>query len=286
MIGSILAHLPLAAGFTWFQLLPGIGDASLGETLHMSDPAHVWVVPTVWVACFAVIGLALAARGSLARAMAKEGPERFIPDSGFSPRALLEVFVESFYGLVESTVGKKEAKVFFPLSAGLFLYIVTLNLMGLVPGTLPATEVFSNNLAMAITVFVVFNYAGLTRNGFAYVKHLWGPIFLMGFLLFPIELLGLFIRPFSLTVRLTANLFADHLVVGTFRRVGGDYLGLLGSLLIPVPFYALGLFVCILQGFVFSLLTTVYVGMSTADMSHGHDDGHGDGHDSKSPAHH
>lgn len=274
--------LPFASGFTWFQFIPGVGDGSLGRALHLVDPDTAWVIPTTWFACLAALGLAFVARSALDRELAKEGPERFIPAASFSPRALLEVFVESFWGLVEGIVGKKEAGNFFPLAAGIFLYIVVMNLMGLVPGTLPATEIFSNNLSMAIVVFLVFNYAGLSRNGVAYVKHLWGPLFLMGFLLFPIELLGLFIRPFSLTVRLTANMFADHLVVGTFRSVGGDYLGVIGQLLVPVPFYGLGLFVCILQGFVFSLLTTVYVGMSTADMSHGHDDAH----DDKSPAHH
>jgi F-type H+-transporting ATPase subunit a len=171
-------------------------------------------------------------------------------------------------------VGAKEAPRFFPLVGALFLYILSMNLFGLLPGMLPPTEVFSNNLAMALVVFLVFNWAGFTRNGFAYVKHLWGPIWWLGFLLFPIELLGLFIRPFSLTVRLTANMFADHLVAGTFRDIALDFVGPIAAAVVPVPLYFLGFFVCCVQAFVFSILTTVYVGLSTVDMKHGHSDGH------------
>jgi F-type H+-transporting ATPase subunit a len=237
-----------------------------------------------------VLGVAFLARQSLNAAMAKEGPERFIPDPRFSPRALLEIFVEGFYSQVNSIVGAKEAPRFFPLVGALFIYIVSMNLFGLLPGMLPPTEVFSNNLAMALVVFVVFNWAGFTRNGFAYVKHLWGPIFLLGFLLFPIELLGLFIRPFSLTVRLTANMFADHLVAGTFRGLADTYGGFIAASIVPVPLYFLGFFVCLVQAFVFSILTSVYVGLSTVDMRHGHDDDHGgnhnDAHHGHSNAHH
>ena len=56
------------------------------------------------------------------------------------------------------------------------------------------------------------------------------------------------------------------------RDVAGDLVGTIGQVLAPVPFYGLGAFVCMLQAFVYSLLTTVYVSLSTADMSHGHDD--------------
>jgi hypothetical protein len=76
----------------------------------------------------------------LESALKKDGPERFIPDSGFTPRNLLEIFVEGFYNLVEGILGHKEAPRFFPLTGSIFLYIVVSNLMGLIPGLLPATE--------------------------------------------------------------------------------------------------------------------------------------------------
>ncbi len=273
----MIPTIPFASGFTWFQLLPGIGDGGLGRMLGLHDPGESWIIATAWFACFLVLGVALLARMGLNRAIAAEGAERHIPDSGFSVRNVMEVFVEAFQDLVTGLLGAKEAKVFFPLVAGCFLFIATSNLLGLLPGFLPATESFSNNLGMGVTIFLVFNYAGLTRNGLAYVKHLFGPVLLLAWLIFPIELLGLFIRPFTLTIRLTANIYADHMVVSSVRDVGGDMLGMVGALLVPVPFYVLGLFVCLLQAFVFSLLSTVYVSLSTADMSHGHDDNDHDG---------
>ncbi len=282
---ALQALQPMVSGFNWFHFLPGIGDGTLGELLHLQHPSDAWVVPAAWFSVVVVLGLALLARMGLERALAKEGTEKYIPDSGLTARNVLEIFVEGFYGLVEGVVGAKEAANFFPIVGTLFVYLLTSNLLGLIPGNLPVTENFSSNLAMSITVFLMFNYAGLTRNGFEYVKHLWGPIFLIGFLLFPIEVFGLLLRPFSLTVRLTANMYADHLVSGAVRDVAGDLVGVVGMVIAPVPFYALGAFVCLIQAFVYSLLSTVYVGLSTADMSHGHDDHAHDPKDSHHPEH-
>jgi len=273
------AVAPMISGFTWYHYIPGIGDGKLGTALGLHHPTDAWVVPAAWMSCFVVLALAALARMGLQKALSREGSEKFIPDSGLSARNVLEVFVEQYYNLVEGVLGAKEAPKFFPMVGALFLYIVTANLIGLIPGNLPVTENFSSNLAMSLSVFVMFNYAGLSRNGFAYIKHLWGPVFLVGFLLFPIELFGLALRPFSLTVRLTANMFADHLVSGAVRDVAGNLIGTVGQIIAPIPFYGLGAFVCILQGFVYSILSTVYVGLSTADMSHGHDDhDHKDSH--------
>ena len=71
----------------------------------------------------------------------------------------------------------------------------------------------------------------------------------------------------------------QHEISGAVRDVAGNLIGTIGQILAPIPFYGLGAFVCILQGFVYSILSTVYVGLSTADMSHGHDDhDHKDSH--------
>ena len=283
LLSGLFAHTlaPMVSGFSWYNLLPGIGSGGLGHALHLKNVHDAWVIPAAWFGCFIILGLALLARASLNKALSAEGAQKYIPDGGFTPRAVLEVFVEIYFNLVVSVIGTKEAPRFFPLIGALFLYIVTANVIGLFPGMLPATENFSNNVAMAVVVFLVFNYAGLTRNKAEYVKHLAGPIIWLAWLIFPIEVLGLLIRPFSLSLRLSANMYADHLVTGVVRDVGIDLVGLMGGALAPVPFYALGFFVCILQPFVFSLLTAVYIGLSTADMRHGSGDDHG-----HSPSHH
>ncbi len=281
LLGSVVSRtiVPMISGFNWYHFIPGIGDGSVGRSLGLHHELDAWVIPAGWVSCFAVLTLAGLARMGLNKAMAREGSAKYIPDSGVTPRNLLEVFVEQYYAVVEGVLGAKEAPKFFPMVAALFLYIVTANLLGLIPGNLPVTENFSSNLAMSLSVFLMFNYAGLSRNGFAYVKHLAGPVIWLAILIFPIELFGLCLRPASLTIRLSANMVADHLVTGAVRDVAGDFVGTVGRVLAPLPFYGLGAFVCVLQGFVYSILSTVYVGLSTADMSHGHDDhDHKDSH--------
>ena len=280
LIGKALFAGPQVSGFSWFQLLPGFGhDNAAGKALHLVDPHDGWVIVTSWAIVALILGMAVLARMGLERARARTDASRFIPDASLSPRNLFEILTESMWSMVEGILGHKEVAAFFPLVATIFVYILVTNLLGMVPGVLPPTENVSNNFAMAAIVFLVFNWAGLTRNGVAYLKHLGGPIWWMFPFMFALETLGLFIRPASLTIRLTANIFADHLVSGAFRELGTGVLGenaagMLAAVLLPVPLYGLGLFVCLVQAFVFSLLTTIYIGLSTADMHHDSHDSH------------
>ena len=75
----------------------------------------------------------------------------------------------------------------------------------------------------------------------------------------------------TLTIRLSANIFADHLVASVMRGLGESLpvVGAIGAVVLPLPFYFLGLLVCFLQAFVFTLLSTIYIGLAVA-----HDDGH------------
>ena len=264
LIGAVL--LPRCSDFSWFHLLPGIGDGALGHALHLAHAGEAFTVPAAWTVVVLTLGLALLGRAGLRAALAREGAEKYVPDATLTPRNALELFVGTFYELMEGVLGKKDAPIYFPLVATLFCYVLASNLIGLLPGMLPPTEIFSHNAAMAICVFLVFNYVGLQRNGFAYIKHLGGTMPLMFPFLFFIELFGLLIRPFTLSLRLAANMYADHLVVGVSRELGGTFLGAVGSVLVPIPFYGLGLFVCLIQAFVFSLLTAIYIALAAADM--------------------
>ena len=81
----------------------------------------------------------------------------------------------------------------------------------------------------------------------------------------------------SLTVRLGVNIAVDHLLQTIARTLGDTFLGVFGAATLPVPLYFLGLLVCVVQAFVFALLTTIYISLSVA---------HGDGHDDHAHAHH
>jgi F-type H+-transporting ATPase subunit a len=96
----------------------------------------------------------------------------------------------------------------------------------------------------------------------SHLGHLAGPIWWMAWLIFPIELIGNFIRPFSLGVRLFGNMFADEQVAMTIANLAG-MLGLppyFTQFFVPIPIMVLGLFVAVVQAFVFSLLSMVYLG--------------------------
>jgi len=108
---------------------------------------------------------------------------------------------------------------------------------------------------MSIVVFVMYNVYGFKENGVSYLKHFVGPILVLSWLMFPIEVLSHLVRPVSLAVRLMGNMFGDHMVLSIFS-------GLI-PIGIPVIFIALGAFVAVIQALVFTLLSTIYIALST-----------------------
>lgn len=259
-----------ASNFTWYQLVPGFEDGgSVGTALGLHDGHGAFVILTAWGIVFALLGAAFIARMSLQSALAKGGTAAFVPDSGLSIRNIFEVILEWQYDLIHGMIGK-ETKNFFALIATLFLYVLASNLSGFIPGHLPPTENFSHNLALAICVFLVFNYAGLSRQGFGYIKHLAGPILVLSPAFLVLETISLLVRPVSLTVRLGVNISVDHLLQGIARTLGDSFLGVVGAATLPVPLYFLGLLVCVVQAFVFALLTTIYVSLSVAHADEHH----------------
>ena len=121
----------------------------------------------------------------------------------------------------------------------------------------------NTNFAVAITVFVLYNSFGFYRVGPAYARHFWAPPGLpiliapvIGILLLGIELVGHGFRPVTLTLRLFGNMTGDHVAFTTF-------LGLV-PLGVPIIFLALGLLVCAVQAYVFTLLSSVYITLATS----------------------
>lgn len=283
MIHSLLSALlpaatvPLVNAFSWFQLLPGFGENDhLAHSIGLHEQEGLSVMATSWLVVGLVLIFALVARAQLQRVQQRTGTDRYIADDTLTARNAGEILVQGLYSLVSGTLSHKDADRFFPFLAGIFTYIFFNNLIGFIPGLPPATESVSGNLAMAAVVFLVFNIAGIARNGLGYIKHLAGPklpayLIPVTILVFAIELFSLFLRPATLTIRLSANIFADHLVAGIIRELGDSIpmLGPVTAVLLPLPFFALGLLVCFIQAFVFTLLSTIYLSLAVA-----HDDGH------------
>ncbi len=186
-----------------------------------------------------------------------EREEGVIPEERVSLRNLCELLLEGIVSLMRQTIGPEWPR-FVPLVGTLGLFILISNLMGLVPGLTGPTSYIETNVSWAVLSFVTYNYAGITHHGVGpYLRHFAGPVWWLAPLMFPLEIFSHLVRIMSLTLRLTANMFADHTLVALFLSFG---LGL--NIVTPWLFMGLGLFVAFLQAFIFSFLTIVYIGLA------------------------
>lgn len=219
------------------SLIPGVG----------AEYAHV---ATFGMAALGSIFLGLAARAQLG-----SGEIAIAPTSKFSLRGLFEMLTEFIQGLSDMVIGE-HGRGFVPLFASIFFFVLLNNLVGVIPGMTPATENLNTTVGMGAIIFIYYNIMGLKENGVAYLKHFMGPILWLAPLMVVIELISHLVRPISLGLRLANVMKGDHTVLGIFLD--------LVPVILPIPFYILGIFVCFVQAFVFTLLSMVYVSMAVA----------------------
>jgi F-type H+-transporting ATPase subunit a len=209
------------------------------------------VLVGTWIAMAILLVFALLARTALAGAA-----EPLVPDEGISLRSFAEVLAEGMRGFVRDLLGDHGLNSYVMFFGSLFLFILTANLLGLIPGMEPPTSDTDLTWALAVICFVYYIYQGCTNLGVGgYLKTLLGPLWWLSWFMVLIEVVDNLARPFSLGIRLFANMFADHRVLGLFTG--------LTRLVIPIAFYALGTLVCVVQAFVFVLLAMIYVVLAT-----------------------
>lgn len=236
-----------AGGFTW---LSGIAHA-----VHL--PEHV--------VTFSMIGLLLIVIGFLYRSKISKINNVKIPDKGITLRNFVELYGNFIYGQCKQVIGEKEAPIYFPFIATVFIVILVSNLIGLIPGFLPPTEYLSTTLALGAFSFIYYNVVGCKEQGVVnYLKHFAGPLWYLAVLIFPIEIISNCIRPLSLALRLRSNMMGDHIVLTQFSE--------LVALGVPIVFMILGILVSFIQAYVFTVLTMVYIQMAVAH--HDHEEGH------------
>ena len=167
--------------------------------------------------------------------------------------------------LIHETIGE-EGMAWFPFIATLFFFILFCNLLGLIPKGFTATSNINVTASLAVVVFLCTQGAGIYKHGpFGYLKKFIPkgvPLWIIPLML-PIEIISQFAKPFSLAVRLFANMTAGHLVMLSF--FGLVYLGgLVGlpALAMAVAIACLELFVCFVQAYIFTYLSIVFVGAS------------------------
>jgi len=191
---------------------------------------------------------------------------------------LLELFVEGVDAFVGRILGK-EGRYFTPFIGTLFLYIWLMNLSVLVPFLKSSTSNLNTTAALAMLVFLYVQWTGVRRLGLAgYLDHLAGqPRDLIGWLLaplmLPIHVLGEFIKPLSLSLRLCFNVFAEDVLLAVLVGLGiGLSLGLHlpGWLRVPLQLLVLPLILIFstVQALVFSLLTSVYIALMLPHTEH------------------
>lgn len=204
----------------------------------------------------------------------------------------LEQCVASIRHFCRGAIGEGGEK-FAPLIGTMFVFILFSNLCGVLPMYLqkgegsavsftPApTANLSMNLAIALIVFVVFNYVGIKSNGLGnYIKHFAGPMPALAPLIFPIEMISALIRPITLSLRLFGNVFGEEMVIAVLIGLAATIL----PIWLPIPIHALMLPLAVLgsiiQAGVFCILTCSYISMAIGD--HGHEE---HGHEESGAAH-
>jgi F-type H+-transporting ATPase subunit a len=171
---------------------------------------------------------------------------------------VMEVIVDMLDGLLNETMGHHGRK-FFPLIATLGIFILTSNLLGIIPGFESPTSNINTNGAMALVVFFSTHVVGVMTHGWKYFKQFMGPVWWLIPLMLPIEIIGHIARPLSLTVRLFGNIMGEDLVLGVVL--------FLVPFLVPLPVFALMIFTSVIQTLVFMLLAMMYI---SGAMEEGH----------------
>ncbi|MEJ0055478.1 MAG: F0F1 ATP synthase subunit A [Bacteroidota bacterium] len=199
----------------------------------------------------------------------------FKKNEGKAPKGL-QSFIEPVVlfvknEIVKPNIGPKYEK-FLPYLLTLFFFILFGNLLGLLPGSANLTGNIAVTLVLALITFVITNFNG---NKAYWMHILWTPgvPLPLRIIILPVELIGIFTKPFSLTIRLFAAITAGHIVllslVGLTFVFHSWFVGI-GSSIFVVFISLIELLVAGIQAYVFTLFSSLYIGMAIAD--HGHDD--------------
>lgn len=198
-----------------------------------------------WIALGLLMLLGLALRGRLK--MTPTGAQN-----------ILETLIGGLEDFIVANLGEAGRR-FVPLLCGIFIFILTMNLMGLAPGLDAGTANINTTAALALFVFLYYNAVGLRRWGPGYIKHFLGPMPALAPLMLPLELISHVARLLSLTLRLFGNIRGEELVLVIFFT--------LAPLFSTLPIYFLFGLAKSLQAFIFFMLTLIYI---KGAMEHAH----------------
>ncbi len=217
---------------------PYLFFGKLFEALGLGHFAHAYphVIYSWVVMALLIIVAALAAKGI-----------SMIPSRS---QNILELLISGLEDFMVDITGE-EGRWFFPLIATVFIYILACNLIGIVPGFYPPTANLNTTLSCALVVVIFTHVIGIKYHGIKYIKHFMGPVWWMVPLIMPIEIIGHLARVLSLSFRLFGNMMGHELVLAILFFLAGAFFA-------PLPIMLLGIFVALVQAFIFFLLAIMY----------------------------
>jgi len=221
------------------------GSIMATEVAFTIGPVAVsWTVITTW---WLIAILAVVFRLSTLHMKKYPGPWQ----------ALVEYLVTSLNGQIESVIQSK-GWPYLPLIGTLFIFLVSANILAVIPGPEPPTMHVETAGALALIVFLSTHYFGIREQGLK--KYLEGylepsPVML------PLNILSEITRTFSLMIRLTGNIMSHELVIGIVLMLAG--------LFVPVPIMALAILIALVQAYIFTVLATVFIGAAIGKIETG-----------------
>jgi len=252
----------------WDKAFASFGtDAETVFGVYTAENAVPWYTVMFVIACLITLALIWILKGKY-----------LSEDEPHGGQQTLEVVVLAVRDMVENIIGPHGLK-YFPVVATFALLILVSNLMGLFPMFMSPTAHTSVTFALGITSFVYYNYIGVKENGlmghlghFAGVHYFSGAILLiMGPAMFIIELISNAVRPLSLGLRLFGNIFGDEQVAINIAGVGAPYT----YWILPAILMVLSVFASVMQAFIFTLLSMIYIGEVSHAPHEDHDDAYG-----------
>jgi F-type H+-transporting ATPase subunit a len=262
--------------------------------IDFSVTKHVFMIWLVAALLFLIVT-------TIVRRYIRRERDQPVPRGSMNALEMVAEFIRD--SIVQPNVGSKWVRTWTPMLLTLFFFILAANLIGLIPifdvlalinhtilhlpedsflaklthGGTTATGNFNVTAALASITFLAIIIAGIRAHGF--VKH-WKNMVPQGlpwpiyFLLIPIEIMGMFVRPFALTMRLAANMTGGHIAILAIlsfvfiftelfgRAIAGVGVGIVLSLPLAVGISGLEIIVILVQAYVFTLLTAVFIGMA------------------------
>ena len=243
--------------------------------LDLSITSHLVYV---WLAILFALGITMWAAGRYKRGVGAETAPRGAFQNIFE---ILYLFVRD--QIVFEYIDKKKAPRYIPFLFSVFMAIAMMNMLGLLPWGASATADLTVTATLALITFVVTQFSG-TKDHWQHVFNFPGVPLPIKFILTPVEVLGLLTKPFALAIRLFANMLSGKIMIVCilglifiFTDLFGPAVGVGSSIFwvgLTAVLYALKIFVALLQAYIFTLLSAVFIGMAAEE--HHHDEHHHD----------